>query len=97
MKKTAQALWNGKVLAESDNVELVGGNVYFPLDSIHRDFFSESDTHTICSWKGLAHYYTIKVDDRENEDAAWYYPEPKEKARHIAGYVAFWKGVQVNY
>ncbi|MDQ3959952.1 MAG: DUF427 domain-containing protein [Pseudomonadota bacterium] len=90
-----KALWNGAILAQSDRCELVESNHYFPSDSINRKYFKESKTHTTCSWKGVASYYHIEVDGKINEDAAWYYPEPKEAARNIANYVAFWKGVEV--
>jgi uncharacterized protein (DUF427 family) len=90
-----KALWNGAILAQSDRCELVEGNHYFPSDSINRKYFKESKTHTTCSWKGVASYYHIEVDGKINEDAAWYYPEPKEAALNIANYVAFWKGVEV--
>ncbi|MDJ0661389.1 MAG: DUF427 domain-containing protein [Crocosphaera sp.] len=92
----AKAIWNGVILAESDQCEMVEGNYYFPPDSIHKQYFKESDNHTTCFWKGQASYYTIEVDGQENKDAAWYYPIPKEKAQNIKGYVAFWKGVQVE-
>jgi len=91
-----KAIWNGKVLAESENTEVVENNQYFPPDSINKEYFRESSTHTSCPWKGLASYYTIVVDNQENKDAAWYYPETKEKANNIQGYVAFWKGVTVE-
>lgn len=91
-----KAIWNGKVLAESENTEVVENNQYFPPDSINKEYFRESSTHTSCPWKGLASYYTIVVDNQENKDAAWYYPETKEKANNIKGYVAFWKGVTVE-
>jgi len=90
-----KAIWNGVVLAESDHTEMVEGNHYFPPDSIRREYFRESDTHTTCPWKGVASYYNIKVADKVNPDAAWYYPNPKPAAKHIAGHVAFWRGVQV--
>ena len=96
MNKKTRALWNGKILAESDSVEIIEGNVYFPPDSINREYFKESNTHTTCPWKGLANYYTLEVDGKQNEDAAWFYPSPKEAAKHITGYVAFWKGVKVE-
>jgi uncharacterized protein (DUF427 family) len=91
-----QAIWNGAVLAESDRCEIVEGNYYFPPDSINTEYFQPSNTHTICSWKGQASYYTIAVDGQENKDAAWYYPDPKERAKNIKGYIAFWKGVNVK-
>ena len=91
-----KAIWNGAVLAESDETIVVEGNHYIPLNSINREYFKESDTHTICPWKGLASYYDIVVDGEINKDAAWYYPSPKDAAKHIAGYVAFWKGVEVR-
>lgn len=92
----AKAFWNGKLLAESDRVYIVEGNVYFPPDSIKKEFFVESKTHTVCPWKGEASYYHIEVDGKVNVDAAWYYPKPKEKAQYFKDYVAFWRGVEVQ-
>lgn len=91
-----KAIWNGAVLAESDRCEVVEGNQYFPPDSINQEYFKPSNTHTSCGWKGVASYYTIEVDGKQNNDAAWYYPTPKEAAKNIAGYVAFWRGVKVE-
>ena len=91
-----RAIWNGKVVAESDMHETVEGNVYFPPASIKREHFRASDTTTICPWKGTAHYYTVVVDGKENKDAAWFYPEPKPAAAQIKDHVAFWRGVRVD-
>ncbi len=91
-----KAKWNGKVLAESDNTVVVEGNHYFPPDSINTEFFQPTETHTVCGWKGTASYYDIVVDGEINGDAAWYYPEAKDDAKEIEGYVAFWKGVEVT-
>lgn len=90
-----KAIWRHVTLAESDATIVIEGNYYFPPDSVHREYLQESSTHTTCPWKGEASYYTIVVDDSVNQDAAWYYPEPKEAAKEIRGYVAFWKGVEV--
>lgn len=90
------ATWNGAVLAESDETIVVEGNHYFPPNSINPGFFEDSDTRTTCPWKGVASYRTVVVDGERNPDAAWYYPEPKEAAAQIAGYVAFWRGVTVD-
>lgn len=90
-----RATWNGAVLAESDATVIVEGNHYFPPDSLNREYFSDSDTHTVCPWKGTASYYSVTVDGQVNEDAAWVYPQPKEAASEIAGHVAFWRGVEV--
>lgn len=92
----ARATWNGAVLAESDRYETVEGNVYFPPEAVNREYLRESSTHTVCPWKGVASYYTVRVDGAENPDAAWYYPDPRDAARNIRGHVAFWKGVQVE-
>jgi uncharacterized protein (DUF427 family) len=92
----AKATWNDAVLAESERFEVVEGNVYFPPDAIHREFFRDSETHTVCGWKGTASYYDVVVGDQVNRDAAWYYPETKPAADNIRGYVAFWKGVTVT-
>ena len=91
-----KATWNGKVLAESQDTIAVEGNEYFPPDSIKTEFFQPSQTHTVCGWKGTASYYDIVVDGDINGDAAWYYPETKDAAKEIEGYVAFWKGVEVT-
>ncbi|HJT63181.1 MAG TPA: DUF427 domain-containing protein [Candidatus Limnocylindria bacterium] len=92
----ARATWNGTVIAESEEFELVEGNVYFPPDSVRTEFLQPSDTHTVCWWKGTASYYTLVVDGAENRDAAWYYPEASAEAKNVEGYVAFWKGVTVE-
>ena len=91
-----KAIWNGQIIAESDRTEVVERNHYFPPNSIKQEYFKASSTHTTCPWKGIASYYTVVVDGKENPDAAWYYPETKEKANNIKGYVAFWKGVKVE-
>jgi len=92
----AKAVWNGEVLAESERCEQVEGNQYFPPGSIRREFLRESQTHSTCPWKGVASYYDVVVNGKVNKDAAWYYPAPKDAAKHIAGHVAFWHGVSVE-
>lgn len=92
----AKAIWNGIVLAESEKVETVEGNIYFPLSALNRDFFIESETTTGCPWKGTARYFTIAANGKENRDAAWYYPDPKPAADNIRDHVAFWRGVDVS-
>ena len=92
----AKAEWNGKVIAESPSYEKVEGNIYFPPESLKREYFSDSNTHTTCSWKGTASYYNVTVNGQRNADAAWYYPRPLDAAKNISGYVAFWKGVKVS-
>lgn len=90
-----QAIWNGVVLAESDDTVVVEGNHYFPADSLNREYFMTSSHRSTCPWKGQASYYSIRVGDAVNADAAWYYPSPKPAAQEIQGRVAFWKGVKV--
>ncbi len=90
-----QALWKGAVLAESKNTVVVEGNHYFPPASIKKEYFKPSSTHTTCPWKGTASYYHVEVDGEVNQDAAWFYPDPKPAAGHLKDHVAFWKGVQV--
>ncbi|MBS1957049.1 MAG: DUF427 domain-containing protein [Cyanobacteria bacterium SZAS-4] len=91
-----KAVWNNAVVAESDQCEVVEGNYYFPPDSLHKDYFRPSSNTSICSWKGEAKYYSLEVDGKQNQDAAWFYPDPKPEAKNIRGYVAFWKGVKVE-
>jgi uncharacterized protein (DUF427 family) len=91
-----QAIWNGVVLAESNDTVVVEGNHYFPPDSLNRGYFTASNHRTTCPWKGEASYYTIQVGDAVNPDAAWFYPAPKEAAAQIRDRVAFWRGVTVS-
>ena len=91
-----KAIWNGTVLAESDKTVVVEGNHYFPAAALKMEHFKPSAKTTVCGWKGTASYYTVSVDGKENADAAWYYPTPKDAAKEIAGHVAFWKGVTVS-
>ncbi len=91
-----KAVWQGTVVAESDDTVVVEGNHYFPATSIKREFFKDSASHTVCSWKGTASYYTLEINSARNPDAAWYYPEPKDAAKEIKDRIAFWKGVQVS-
>ncbi|AFY83190.1 DUF427 domain-containing protein [Oscillatoria acuminata] len=91
-----KAIWNGAILAESDRCEVVEGNQYFPPDAIKSEYFQESNTHTNCPWKGQASYYDIVVEGQVNKDAAWYYPNVKDAAKQIKGYIAFWRGVKVE-
>ncbi len=91
-----KATWNGAIIAQSDDTIVVEGNHYFPADSLNRAHFSVSDTHTSCPWKGEASYYHVNVDGNLNQDAAWFYPDPKSAAANIKDHVAFWKGVVVQ-
>jgi len=91
-----RAVFNGTVIAESDQTVVVEGNHYFPPQSLHEEFFRPSGSHTVCPWKGVASYYTIDVDGVTNANAAWYYPRPWFLARKIKGHVAFWHGVHVG-
>lgn len=91
-----KATWNGAVLAESEDTEVVEGNHYFPPSSLNSDYFTESATQTRCPWKGLASYYTLEVDGETNPDAAWFYSDPSEAAKNIKDHIAFWKGVEVT-
>jgi uncharacterized protein (DUF427 family) len=91
-----KAIWKNKVIAESDKIETVEGNAYFPASAVKKEFFKPSDTHTVCGWKGTASYYDVVVDGEVNKDAAWFYPEPKDAAKNIKDHVAFWRGVKVE-
>jgi uncharacterized protein (DUF427 family) len=86
-----KVIWNGTVLAESDNTEVVEGNQYFPPDSLNQEYFKSIDKTTVCGWKGTANYYDIVVDGKVNSGAAWYYADPKPQASNIKGYVAFYR------
>lgn len=91
-----KAIWNGAVIAESDDTVLVEGNHYFPRDAVDPAVLRPSSTTTVCPWKGTASYHSIVVDGKENRDAAWFYPEPKSAAAEIRDRIAFWKGVEVR-
>ena len=91
-----KATWNDTIIAESDNTIVVENNHYFPADSIKKELFSPSTTHSSCPWKGMASYFSVEVDGKINKDAAWFYPEPKHAAKQIQNFVAFWKGVKIE-
>ena len=91
-----KAFWNNQLIAESDDTINIENNEYFPPDSIKKEFLMASLTHSTCPWKGVASYYSISVDGKENINAAWFYPEPKPAASEIKNYVAFWKGVKIS-
>jgi uncharacterized protein (DUF427 family) len=90
-----KAIWQGEVVAESDDTIVVEGNHYFPADSLRSELFSPSDRKTSCPWKGEASYYDLVVGSQKNDGAAWFYPDPKPAAAQIRGRVAFWRGVEV--
>jgi uncharacterized protein (DUF427 family) len=92
----AKAIWNGRVIAESNDTVVIEANHYFPPDSLNRELLVESDHHTVCGWKGTASYFDIVVDGETNQQAAWFYPNPKPAVDNIRDYVAFWKGVEVK-
>lgn len=92
----AKAIWNGAVIAESDSTVMVEGNHYFPRASVNAAYLEESSHSSVCHWKGQAGYYSLVVEGQRNQDAAWYYPEPKSDAAHIKDHVAFWRGVRVE-
>jgi uncharacterized protein (DUF427 family) len=91
-----RAIWNGTVIAESDDTLVVEGNHYFPRDSVRWDLLEESSTRTTCGWKGQARYWSVEGDGRGGRDVAWSYPDPQPAARHVEGRVAFWRGVRVT-
>ncbi len=91
-----KAIWNDQTLAESDDTVVVEGNHYFPPASINNEFFEASDHHTVCPWKGTAHYYDVVVNGERNKNAAWFYPETKDAANNITDRIAFWHGVEVS-
>lgn len=88
----AKAIVNGVVLAESETFEVVEGNIYFPPESVNKEYFSETSRHTTCPWKGEANYYTITIGETVLENAAWFYPQPKNAAAQIRDHVAFYPG-----
>ena len=91
-----KAEWNNQIIAESNATIVVENNHYFPLEAVKPEYLKPSSTHTTCPWKGLASYYTLDVGGKQNHDAAWFYPEPKDAAKQIKNYIAFWKGVKIT-
>lgn len=91
-----KAIWNNQIIAESKDTVVIENNHYFPHESINKEFFKPSETHTVCPWKGTASYYSLSVNGKDNKDAAWFYPEVSELAKGIKNRVAFWKGVKVE-
>ncbi len=92
----SRAIWNDVVVAESDRTVVVEGNHYFPPEAVKKEFLVPSKTTSVCPWKGTASYYSLEVSGERNDDAAWFYPAPKEAAAQIKDHVAFWRGVTVE-
>jgi len=90
-----QAIWNGQVIADSNETTIVENNHYFPVTSVAMEYLTPTETKSSCPWKGESSYYSIIVDGKENKDAAWYYPTPKEAAKEIKNHIAFWRGVEI--
>jgi uncharacterized protein (DUF427 family) len=91
----AKAIWNGKVIAESDHTVRIEGHLYFPIKTVNPEYLEPSDRHTTCFWKGVASYYDIRVEDKINRHAAWHYPDPSQRAEIIRNHIAFWHGVEI--
>lgn len=98
-----KAVWNGVIIAEAPQEDLIRieGNWYFPPGALSKQYYSDSDHHTTCHWKGEAGYYDVTVNGKTNEFGAWYYPEPKEGSietvkKDYTNYVAFWNGITVT-
>jgi uncharacterized protein (DUF427 family) len=94
--KMAKASWGGKLIAESSTTVVVEGHQYFPPESVNMEFLKPSNHTTVCPWKGTAHYFHVAVDGMQNDNAAWYYPQPKPAAAEIKDRIAFWNGVRVK-
>ena len=92
----ARAIWRGQTIAESDDTVVVEGNYYFPRSALDDSLVRESSRTSLCPWKGTASYYSLNVDGKQNADAAWYYPDPKEAAGNITDHLAFWRGVEIS-
>ncbi|HEY1154710.1 MAG TPA: DUF427 domain-containing protein [Arthrobacter sp.] len=95
-KNMVRAIWNGKVIAESEDTVVVEGNHYFPREAVNPLYLKESDMYSVCPWKGQASYHTLEVDGQVNVDAAWFYSEPKKRAAPIKDRIAFWRGVRIE-
>jgi uncharacterized protein (DUF427 family) len=93
---TYRAIWNGTMIAESDDTIVVDGYRYFPIEAVHCEYLSDSSHRSVCGWKGQASYYDVVVDGKRNRDAAWYYPHPKPAAGAVRGRIGFWQGVRIK-
>ena len=91
-----KAVWNGKVIAESNETIMVEGNHYFPIDAVKKEYLKESTSQTVCPWKGVASYHNLDIDGKSNKDAAWYYKDPSDLAKAVKDRIAFWKGVEIT-
>jgi uncharacterized protein (DUF427 family) len=90
-----KAIWNNEILAEADQTLVVEGKHYFPQQAVKLEYLSPSEYCEECPVKGLAKYYNLEVAEQALLNAAWYYPNPKEEAVHITGFIAFSDVIQV--
>ncbi len=91
-----KAIWNGQMIAESNETIIVERNHYFPPDSVKKVYLKKSSHSSLCPWKGTASYYDLIANGKINKEAAWYYPQPSEMAKPIKGYIAFWPDVEIS-
>jgi len=92
----AKALFQGTVVAESEAVELVEGNLYFPPDAVVTELLTPTEKTTMCGWKGTANYFSVSAGGETAENAAWTYRDPKPAASNIKNFVAFYPVVTVE-
>ncbi|MBR74955.1 MAG: hypothetical protein CL863_01095 [Cyanobium sp. RS427] len=91
-----RAIFNGRVLADSDDIVMVDGNPYFPRAAMVEDFFRDSVHSTVCGWKGTARYWDVVVGDQVISNAVWAYDNPKPDAESIRERFAFYRGKGVE-
>jgi uncharacterized protein (DUF427 family) len=65
-----KAVWNGEVLAQSDDTIVAEGNHYFPPESIDFTHLKPARMRSVCFWKGLARYYTVEAGGERKPGAA---------------------------
>ena len=91
-----QAILNGTVLVESDDIVMVDGNPYFSREAMNTEFFRDSRLTTVCGWKGTARYWDVVVGDQVITNVVWAYDTPKTSAEKIRERFAFYRNKGVT-
>lgn len=92
----AKVIWNGTVIAESNNTIVIEGKKYFPHHAVKQNYFFESEKHSECPIKGKANYYHVEINGKRAQNAAYYFPNPNPKVKNIQNYIGFGDGFLIE-
>ncbi|MDQ3158168.1 MAG: DUF427 domain-containing protein [Actinomycetota bacterium] len=90
------AWFSGHRIAVSNDVLVLEGFAYFPLEDVADGVLRRSRFKSLCYWKGIASYFHVLGGDEVARNSAWTYRHPSPIARRIKNRVAFWHDIEVR-